>query len=554
VLAAVILGGVAFTGGRGHPVGVFVSVAILGVLNAGLIFAGLADWYQQIAQGSLLLVALAADELLIMRRERRIRHGLAPPAQATKQTPAAKRRRRNQSGLFGVVLDIKDVTVRFAGVLALDRVSLSVNAGEVICLVGDNGAGKSTLAKTICGAVRPAAGEIAIRGQKLTAGPAASRRAGVESVFQELALCPHLNVAENLALGREPLKWIANVLPVRDVREAERTSRARLDELGIGLPDLGKPVRLLSGGEQQIVQILRVMREDVKLVIMDEPTSALGLTQAAEVRALARAIAAAGTAVLLITHDVEEVFEVADRVVVLQRGQLMFDGPIKDVSRLELLRMMSGKSRDQAAQIIDAISMERKRIERDLHDGAQQGLVNATLMLGLATQRLQEAGNDSVTGLLESSVEALRASLTEMRNLSRGLYPSLLDEEGLVPAVTVLLGRSSVPVDLYADELPRLAERVELTAYFVVAEALTNVLKHAQANRITVDIRYDGRQLTVTLSDDGVGCADEAGGSGLRGLRDRVAGVDGTLTVSSTAGAGTTVAASLPVSTALSVA
>ena len=111
-------------------------------------------------------------------------------------------------------------------------------------------------------------------------------------------------------------------------------------------------MRLLSGGEQQTVQILRVMREDVKLVIMDEPTSALGLTQAAEVRALARAIAAAGTPVLLITHDVEEVFEVADRVVVLQRGQLMFDGPIEGVSRLELLRMMSGKSRDQALSLI----------------------------------------------------------------------------------------------------------------------------------------------------------------------------------------------------------
>ncbi|MHB8658484.1 MAG: ATP-binding cassette domain-containing protein [Solirubrobacteraceae bacterium] len=552
VLAAVILGGVAFTGGRGHPLGVFVSVAILGVLNAGLIFAGLADWYQQIAQGSLLLIALGADELLSIRRERRIRQGLAPPPQARKP-PAAIRARRDRSGLSGVVLEVKGVTVRFAGVLALDQVSLSVNAGEVVCLVGDNGAGKSTLAKTICGAVRPAAGEVAIGGQKLTAEPARSRRAGVETVFQELALCPHLNVADNLALGQEPRTWIANVLPVRDVRTAERTSRLRLNELGIGLPDLRRPVRLLSGGERQIVQILRVMRPDVRFVIMDEPTSALGLTQAAEVRVLARAIAEAGTPVLLITHDVEEVFEVADRVVVLQRGQLVFEGPIENVSRLELLRMMSGKSRGQAAQIMDAVSTERKRIERDLHDGAQQGLVNATLMLGLATRRLRETGNDSVAELLESSMEALRTALAEMRNLSRGLYPSLLNEEGLVPALTALLGRSSVPVDLHANELPRLGAPVELAAYFVIAEALANVLKHAQANLITVDIGYDGRQLAVSLSDDGIGCADQAGGSGLQGLRDRVAAVDGTLTVSSAPGAGTTVAASLPVSTTLSV-
>jgi ribose/xylose/arabinose/galactoside ABC-type transport system permease subunit/ABC-type glutathione transport system ATPase component len=553
VLAAVILGGVAFTGGRGHPLGVLVSVATIGVLNTGLIFAGLADWYQQIAQGMLLLVALAADHFLVVRRERRIRQGFSPPP-AARQEPIAEHRRRTESGLSGVVVDVKDVTVRFAGVLALDAVNLSVSAGEVVCLVGDNGAGKSTLAKTICGAVRPAVGEVTLNGQKLTAEPSLARRAGVETVFQELALCPDLNVADNLALGREPRAWIANVLPVRDVRAAERTARARLDELGIELADLRRPVRLLSGGERQLVQILRVMRTDVSLVILDEPTSALGLNQATEVRALARAIAAAGTPVLMITHDVEEVFELADRVAVLQRGQLIFDGPITSVSRLELLRMMSGKARVEAARIMDAVSSERKRIERDLHDGAQQGLVQAALTLGLATVQLRKSGNDSVAALLDSGMETLRTALAELRDLSRGLYPSLLSEEGLVPAVEVLLTRSTVPVDLRADELPRLGEPVEIAAYFVVAEALTNVLKHARASRVTIDISYDGRQLAVSITDDGIGSADEGGGSGLRGLRDRVGAVDGTFAVSSTPGEGTTVAASFPVAEAVSIA
>jgi len=545
VLAAVILGGVAFTGGRGHPLGVFISVAIIGVLNTGLIFAGLADWWQQVAQGGLLLVALSADEFLVVRRERRVRQGFSPP-RASRQNPVAERRPRTISGLSGVVLEVKDITVRFAGVLALDAVSLRVRAAEVVCLVGDNGAGKSTLAKTICGAIRPASGEVTINGQKLTADSSLARRAGVETVFQELALCPDLNVADNLALGQEPRAWLAKVLPVRDVREAERTARGRLDELGIGLADLRKPVRLLSGGERQLVQILRVMRADVSLVIMDEPTSALGLNQAAEVRALARAIAESGTPVVMITHDVEEVFDVADRVVVLQRGELVFDGPITTVSRLELLRMMSGKARVEAARIMDAVSSERKRIERDLHDGAQQGLVQAALTLGLATEQLRKSGDEGVADLLNSSMETLRAALAELRNLSRGLYPTLLSDEGLVPAVRVLLARSTVPVDLRADELPRLGEPVEIAAYFVVAEALTNVLKHAQASRATIEIRYDGRQLAVFVTDDGVGSANENGGSGLRGLRDRVAAVDGTLTVSSTPGEGTIVAASFP--------
>ena len=553
VLAAVILGGVAFTGGRGHPLGVFVAVAIIGVLNAGLIFAGLADWYQQIAQGALLLVALAADEFVVRRRERRVRQGLGPPPARERPAPVAERRDRGESGLAGTVLSVRHLTVRFEGVLALDDVSLSVNAGEIVCLVGDNGAGKSTLAKAICGAVRPATGAVSVNGQALSAEPALARRAGVETVFQELALCPDLNVADNLALGQEPRSSLARVIPIRDVRAADRIARERLDELGIALTDIRKPVRLLSGGERQIVQVLRVMRPDVSLVIMDEPTAALGLNQAAEVRALAHAIAESGTPVLMITHDVEEVFDVADRVVVLQRGRLVFDGAIGNVSRLELLRMMSGKSRTEAARIMDAVSSERKRIERDLHDGAQQGLVNVALMLGLAIDQLRKSGNETAADLLKTSMEALHAALAEMRDLSRGLYPALLVDGGLVPAVEVLVGRSSVPVELRADDVPRLGEPVEIAAYFVIAEAMTNVMKHARAQRVTVELVYDGELLSVSVADDGIGSANERDGSGLRGLRDRVATVDGRLSVTSVAGEGTTVAASFPVAGAVRV-
>ncbi len=551
VLAAVILGGVAFTGGRGHPLGVFVGVATIGVLSTGLIFAGLSDWYQQIAQGALLLVALGADRFLLARRERRVRQGFAPPP-ARPREPIAERRLRAVTGQAGTVLAVEDLTVRFAGVLALDHVSLSVAAGEVVCVVGDNGAGKSTLAKTICGAVRPADGAVVLDGKPLEGGPNGARRAGIETVFQELALCPDLSVSDNLALGEEPRLRLGRIVPVRDIRRAESTARARLDELGVGLADLRRPVRLLSGGERQIVQILRVMRAGVRLVIMDEPTAALGLTQATEVRALARAIADAGTPVLLITHDVEEVFEVADRVVVLQRGQLVFDGPIAQVGRLELLRMMSGKARGEATRIIDAVDTERKRIERDLHDGAQQGLVQAALTLGLARDRLAKSGNESVAALLSSSMDTLRTALAELRDLSRGLYPALLGEDGLIPAVEVLLSRTSIPAVLDADPVPRLGEAVEIAAYFVVAEAITNVLKHAGATAVTVRMRYGPDRLEVSVTDDGCGLVDETAGSGLRGLRDRVASVDGRLTVSAGVGTGTTIAAAFPLAVAVS--
>lgn len=552
VLTAVILGGVAFGGGRGHPLGVFVAVTVIAVLNAGLIYGGLDDWWQQVAQGALLLVALTADQLVILRRERRIRLGQAAVAPAARRLDGTVvRRPRRRSGPTGVVLEARHVTVRFAGVVALDRVALTVRSGEIVCLVGDNGAGKSTLAKAICGAVRLSEGEIRLDGVSLRGSPGHARRLGVETVFQDLALCPNLSVPENLVLGREPVEKLAGVIPVRDVAAAERAARTHLHGLGVQVADLHRPVRLLSGGERQLVQILRVMRSDARLVVLDEPTTALGLRQAAEVRDLVRAIAAAGTPVLLITHDVEEVFEVAHRVVVLQRGTVVFDGPIGDVDRIELLRMMSGKTRIQAAQILDAVSSERKRIERDLHDGAQQGLVTAALMMTMATERLQARTpeEDEALVLMQQSQATLRAALAEMRSFSRGLQAGVLEREGLVGAIRVLTDRAPVLVELRAGEVPRLVPAVERAAYFVVAEALTNALKHAEASRILIEVEVvgdAGEEVQVRVDDDGLGFEETGAGTGLAGLRERAAGVGGDLWVETSPGLGTRVRARFP--------
>ncbi|MDQ6745198.1 MAG: ATP-binding cassette domain-containing protein [Actinomycetota bacterium] len=545
VLIAVILGGVAFTGGRGHPLGVFVGVLTLGVLNAGLIFAGLADWYQQIARGSLLLLALAADQLLVGREQRRVRQrrsGLPSPPHLGAATPFNPKATQRSD----VVLEARDLSVRFSGVDALDAVSLRVGVGEVICLVGDNGAGKTTLVKAICGAVPLASGTLTIGGQKIAPQPALARRAGIETVFQEFALCPNLGVADNLALGLEPRRRIARIITVRDVAAADRMARARLDGLGVVLDDLRRPVRLLSGGERQIVQILRVMRDDVRLVILDEPTAALGLGQVAEVLRLVRAIARAGHPVLLITHDVEEVFDVADRVVVLQRGRVVFDGPVASVSRLELLRLMSGRSSSEASRILAAVDTERTRIERDLHDGAQQRLVAIALWCDVLEAELADVPSVRAREVIERMSRELDGAIADLRELTSGGVPAPLIEQGLDAALAALAERTPGTVVINGSAGGGLPPSVAAAGYFAAAEGLTNALRHSRAREVELRVLRGSDRLRIEVRDDGIGGAQLDKGSGLRGLRERLAEHHGGLSLESPPGGGTVLVVELP--------
>ncbi|GAA2012765.1 sensor histidine kinase [Microbacterium ulmi] len=196
-------------------------------------------------------------------------------------------------------------------------------------------------------------------------------------------------------------------------------------------------------------------------------------------------------------------------------------------------------------RIVAAGDAERKRVERDLHDGAQQRLLS--LMLALKTaKREAESGSDAAAATIGEAAEELRLAIDELRELARGIHPAILTDAGLGPAVRALADRSAVRVA--ALELPagRFAPPVEATAYFVVSEALANVAKHAAADEVSIAVAADGDSLRVAVSDDGVGGADAARGSGLRGLADRVAAANGTLDVVSPPGAGTTVRARLP--------
>lgn len=539
VLTAVILGGVAFTGGHGHPVGVLLGVATIGVLDAALIFAGLAQSSQQIARGAALLIALTADQLVRRRRRRRApftdRPDLVPASPETVVGAAPS----------GCTVSVRDLSVRFPGVEALADVSLELTGGEIVCVVGDNGAGKSALVGVLSGVVTPSRGQVVLGGAALAGDPYRVRKAGVETVFQKPAICPNLSGVDNLVLGLEPRRRIAGVLPVRDVGAARRLAARGAVALGLRTRDLERPAAMLSGGEQQSLAVMRVIRSDARLVLLDEPTASIGMQRGSAVLQLVRDLARSGRAVLYVTHDVEEVFEIADRVVVLQRGRLIHDSPLHALTRLELLALMSGRNRKEANRTLKAVDEERFKIERNLHDGAQQELLHAALMVGVAADRLDDTVDPRLVELLRSSKQTIRQALGQLRNLSRGVYPAILASGGLAASLPSLAERSAVPVELDID-VPRLAEDVELVAHFVLAEALTNVQKHAAASFVRVRASYHDGGLALDVTDDGCGGADESRGTGLAGMRARLRALDGWLTIVSDPGAGTSLRIRIP--------
>jgi signal transduction histidine kinase len=202
--------------------------------------------------------------------------------------------------------------------------------------------------------------------------------------------------------------------------------------------------------------------------------------------------------------------------------------------------------RDARARIIAAADAERRRLERDLHDGAQQRLVALSLTLGLAEARLA-ADPATAAPLIAQAREEVSLAVQELRELAGGIHPALLSERGLGPALEALAARAPVPTDVDGVPSERLPPPVEAAAYFVTAEALTNVAKYARADSASVSLAVEHGRLRLTVRDDGAGGADPGAGSGLRGLRDRVEALDGTLDVHSPIGNGTTITADIPV-------
>ncbi len=215
-----------------------------------------------------------------------------------------------------VVLSLKGISKQFGAVSALTDIDLEVRAGEVVALVGDNGAGKSTLVKVLAGVHAPTAGTMAFCGKEVTlTGPSDALALGIATVFQDLALCENLDVVANIFLGKElqPLQL--------DEVSMEIRAWTLLNELSARIPSVREPVASLSGGQRQTVAIARSLLLDPKLIMLDEPTAALGVAQTAEVLDLIERVRARGLAVIVISHNMEDVRAVADRIVVLRLGR-----------------------------------------------------------------------------------------------------------------------------------------------------------------------------------------------------------------------------------------
>ena len=225
--------------------------------------------------------------------------------------------------------------------------------------------------------------------------------------------------------------------------------------------------------------------------------------------------------------------------------QIRFPGESPEQRRARLLRERVNDMRGAQQRIIDAADAERRRIERDLHDGAQQRMVAVAVTLGLAEAQLASDPSHAAQLIAQAREEA-QLAVKELRELARGIHPALLSDRGLGAALEALASRAPIPVTVSGVPEAPLRQPVEAAAYFVTAEALTNVAKYAQASEASVELATEDDCLRVSVRDDGVGGADPSTGSGLRGLNDRVEALDGRLEIDSPPGSGTTLTVKLP--------
>jgi simple sugar transport system ATP-binding protein len=240
------------------------------------------------------------------------------------------------------LLEMRDVKKRFGALEVLRGVGIELFPGEVLALLGDNGAGKSTLMKILAGALAPDGGEIRLRGEPVTYGnPREARALGIEMVYQDLALCDSLDAAHNLFLGREPTRSIAGA---RFVDRGRMYAEARrvLEELHIVVRSLTTPIRFLSGGQRQSIAIGRAVSFRPKVLILDEPTAALAVREVEKVLGLMQTLRSQGVSIVLITHRLQDVFRVCDRIAILYEGTLRAQRRVEDTSLDEVVDLMMG--------------------------------------------------------------------------------------------------------------------------------------------------------------------------------------------------------------------
>jgi len=244
------------------------------------------------------------------------------------------------------ILAAKGLVKRYGRVTALDHADFDLYPGEILAVIGDNGAGKSTLIKALCGAVTPDEGEIRLDGQVMTfSNPMQARNAGIETVYQNLALSPALSISDNMFLGREIRKpgLLGSVFRMLDRSAMEKRARDKLSELGLmTIQNIGQAVETLSGGQRQGVAVARAAAFGSKVVIMDEPTAALGVKESRRVLELILDVKRRGLPIVLISHNMPHVFEVADRIHIHRLGKRLCIINPKDYSMSDAVAFMTG--------------------------------------------------------------------------------------------------------------------------------------------------------------------------------------------------------------------
>jgi signal transduction histidine kinase/ABC-type multidrug transport system ATPase subunit len=378
-------------------------------------------------------------------------------------TAAAERAEGTGTEVTGTspLLTVSGLSVSYGRIRALDDISLSVRSGELVALAGENGAGKTSLVRCIAGAAVPASGEIYLGGRRIPADPAGAAKLGVAVVWQDLALCDNLDIASNILLGKESRRLLLS-----DTR-FHGAAAALLAELRIPLKDTTRSVRSLSGGQRQLVAVARAMGSKPRLLALDEPTSSLGVKESAQVEELIMSLREQSTTILLACHDIDQMFRLADRIVVLRQGRIVADLRPGDTHPDDVVALLSGHQVDSSA---------RRQLTR-LH--------------GL-TDRLVSADPSSSLSLILSALGAALGSerlcihLVSDRTLfcaaSLGFTPGQLEPWARLP-----FGPGGGPVGLAAaDERPVIADNVRVGAAWRSFRDLAKTVKVASSWSVPV--------------------------------------------------------------------
>ena len=241
------------------------------------------------------------------------------------------------------LLEVRDLSKHFGAIRALDGFSMAIHRGEVVALAGDNGAGKTTMIKTISGVFRPTSGEIRLKGEPVSfATPQEARERGIETIYQDLALADNLSIGANIFLGREPMTRAFGFLPVLDRKAMAKAARETMALLDFHVSRLDAPVSNFSGGQRQAVAIGRAVHWDAQILIMDEPTAALGVPEQRKVISLIHQLKAQGRGIIFISHNLQDIFAVSDRIIVMRRGIMAGQRRIAETSHDEVVKLMVG--------------------------------------------------------------------------------------------------------------------------------------------------------------------------------------------------------------------